>query len=165
MFGRRKRTLENKSERISILAPMCGERIPITEVDDPTFSEEMLGRGVAIRPAEGRVVSPVQGTVTQLFETGHAVTLTSDDGAEILIHVGLDTIRLKGAHYTPRIREGDAVKPGDLLLEFDLISIATAGFDIVTPIVICNSDDFDNFSFPAGKAVRQGDEIISFTKK
>jgi len=165
MFGRRKRKIEDKANLISVLAPVSGELIPIREVNDPTFSEEMLGKGVAIRPSEGRVVSPVHGRVTQLFETGHAVTLTSDDGVEILIHVGLDTIRLKGTHYIPHIREGDPVKPGDLLLEFDLISIAAAGFDIVTPVVICNSDDFDNFSLPAVRAVGEGDTIISFTKK
>jgi len=160
MFGRRK----NKSEWISILAPMRGALISIKEVSDPTFSEEMLGPGVAIRPTEGRVVSPVQGRVTQLFETGHAVTLTSDDGAEILIHVGLDTIQLKGAHYTPRIREGDAVKPGDLLLEFDLAAIAAAGFDPVTPVVICNSDAFSAFEPQPGNPVREGDEIIRLKK-
>jgi len=165
IFGKLKRKSDNNADTISILAPISGELVPISEVNDPTFSEEMLGKGVAIRPSAGRVVSPVHGTVTQLFETGHAVTLTSHDGAQVLIHVGLDTIRLKGTHYTPCIKEGNTVNPGDLLIEFDQDAIAADGFDTVTPVVICNSDEFDYFTSPKTKLVQEGDEIISFMKK
>jgi len=164
MLGKLKQYLGNSSGWISILAPINGELIPITEVSDPTFSEEMLGKGVAIRPLNGRVVSPISGTVTQLFDTYHAVSLTSDDGVEVLIHVGMDTLRLKGAHYTPHIKDGDSVKPGDLLLEFDIKAITDAGFDIVTPVVICNSDEYTQFEAQSSKIVVEGDEIIRLKK-
>jgi len=169
LFGRSKRKNQNDEKndetRITILAPLEGEAIPVTQVDDPTFSEEMLGRGVAIRPAAGRVVSPVSGTVTQMFDTSHAVSLTSDDGVEILIHVGLNTVKLKGSHFTVHAKDGDSVKPGDLLLEFDSAAIAGAGYDTVTPVVICNSDDFGGFEANTGKSVTEGDEIIYLARK
>ena len=162
VFGRRK----DKGNHLSILAPLEGELISVKEVEDPTFSEEMLGQGVAIRPSMGRAVSPVKGVVTQMFETGHAVSLTSDEGVEVLIHVGLDTIRLQGACYTVHAREGDAVKPGDLLIAFDLTGISEAGFDTVTPVVICNSHEFEDFwAVQTGKMVREGEEIIRLRKK
>ena len=161
LFGRRK----SKEKSIAVLAPLEGELISIAQVADPTFSEEMLGPGVAIRPSGGRVVSPVTGAVTQIFETGHALTLTSRDGVEILIHVGLDTIRLKGEHYTIHVQEGNPVHPGDLLIEFDPQAIAAAGFDTVTPVVICNREDFAGFDTAAGKRVKEGDPILFLTKK
>jgi len=164
MFGKIKKFLENNAGWISILAPINGDLIPITKVSDPTFSEEMLGKGVAILPTEGRVVSPVSGTVTQLFDTYHAISLTSDDGVEILIHVGMDTLRLKGAHYTPHVKDGDSVKLGDLLLEFDMNAIIDAGFDVVTPVVICNSDEYPHFEAQLCKIVEKGDEIIRLKK-
>ena len=164
MFGKIKKFLENNAGWISILAPINGDLIPITKVSDPTFSEEMLGKGVAILPTEGRVVSPVSGTVTQLFDTYHAISLTSDDGVEILIHVGMDTLRLKGAHYTPHVKDGDSVKLGDLLLEFDMNAIIDAGFDVVTPVVICNSDEYAHFEAQLCKIVDKGDEIIRLKK-
>jgi len=165
IFGKYRNTLGYKSDTISIYAPISGKLIPITEVSDPTFSEELLGKGVAIRPSSGQVVSPVHGTVTHLFQTGHAVTLTSQCGTEVLIHIGLDTVRLKGIHFNPHVQQGTIVKPGDLLIKFDPIAITFKGFDIVTPIVICNSDEYDDFSFPEEKFVHEGDEIISFIKK
>ena len=163
LFGRRKE--KAKKNTIAILAPLEGELIPMGQVDDPTFSEEMLGRGFAIRPTGGRVLSPVAGVVTQVFETGHAVTLTSQDGVEILIHVGLDTIRLKGEHYRIHVQEGDPVSPGDLLIEFDPQGIQAAGFDTVTPVVICNYDLFADFDITECKAVKEGEAIIFLTKK
>ena len=164
MFGRRKGKDENKKNTIAVLAPLTGELIPIRQVNDPTFAEEMLGRGLAIRPSGNRVVSPVAGVVCQVFETGHAVTLTSEEGVEVLIHVGLDTIRLKGEHYRIHVREGTAVQPGDLLIEFDPEGIRAAGFDTVTPVVICNCEAFEGFEAPTGKRVKEGEPIIFLTK-
>lgn len=127
---------------IQLFAPVAGEAVPITEVSDPTFGEKILGDGVAIKPTEGKVLAPCDGTVEQIFETGHAVTLTGPGGAEILIHIGLDTVELKGKHYTIHAHDGDKVKKGDLLIEFDPAAITADGYDIITPIVICNTDDF-----------------------
>ena len=164
LFNKLKKTNGSK-KRITILAPIEGELIPVAEVNDPTFSEELLGRGVAIRPAGGRAVSPVNGSVTKMFRTGHAVTLTSDEGVEMLIHVGLNTVELNGEHFTKRVDTGDSVKTGDVLVEFDLAGITGAGYETVVPVVVCNSDDFSGFEVRNEKAVSEGEEIIFLTGK
>jgi PTS system beta-glucosides-specific IIC component len=165
MFNKLKSALTKEKEHVTIVAPLEGEVIPVTEVNDPAFAEEILGKGVAIIPTGGRIVSPINGTVTQMFETGHAVSLTSNDGAEVLVHVGLDTVRLKGTHYTTHAKDGDKVKAGDLLIEFDREKIAADGYDTVTPVVVCNSDEFGGFEVLTGKAVKEGEEILILTKK
>ena len=147
-----------------LMAPLAGQAVPVSEVSDPTFGEEILGKGIAIRPSEGRVVAPCDATVDTMFETGHAVSLVADFGAEILIHVGLDTVNLKGEHYTVHCKSGDKVKKGDLLIEFDVAAIAAAGYDTITPIVICNTDDYTVFDTHVGKAVAAGDLIIELGK-
>ena len=152
----------NKNQ-ISIKSPITGEVISITEVNDPAFSEKMLGDGVAIHPVNGRVVAPVNGIVTQMFDTFHAMTITSDDGVEILIHVGIDTVRLKGEHFTPHVKTGDKIAIGDLLIEFDMDSIAKE-YETVTPIVVCNSDDYFSFKIITGKDKSEGDDIILLEK-
>lgn len=149
---------------IKILAPVKGEAVPISEVSDPTFGEEILGKGIAIKPEQGKVVSPVKGTVVLMIDTGHAVSLLSDDGVEILIHIGLDTVQLKGQHFTTHAKTGDKVNVGDLLIEFDVESIKQAGYDVITPVVICNTADFKEIHTFAGKPVQEGDEIISVVK-
>ena len=152
----------NKNQ-INIKSPITGEVISITEVSDPAFSEKMLGDGVAIHPADGRVVAPVNGTVTQMFDTFHAVTLTSNEGVEILIHVGINTVQLKGEFFIPHVKTGDSIKIGDLLLEFDLNAIRKE-YETVTPVVICNCDEFKNFKVITGKDKSEGDEIIVMEK-
>lgn len=159
MFG-----LGDKSASLTIAAPVEGNAVPISEVSDPTFGEEILGKGIAINPTRGRVVSPVNGKVAMMFETGHAVSLVSDDGVEVLVHVGLDTIKLKGEFYTIHAHDGDTVKIGDLLMEFDMDGIKNAGYDIITPIVICNTTDFASVNPISGGAVSEGDEIIGIKK-
>lgn len=149
---------------IQIFAPVAGEVVPITEVSDPTFGQEILGKGVAIKPAEGKVFAPCDGTVDMMFETGHAISMTSDGGAEILIHVGLDTVELKGKHYTIRAHNGDKVKKGDLLLEFDAAAITAEGYDVITPVVICNSDDYTTIQPHTGKTAAPGDLILELGK-
>ena len=112
-------------------APMAGKAVPITEVPDPTFSEGMLGNGIAIEPAEGKVYAPCDATVDMMFTTGHAVSLVADCGAEILIHVGLETVGLEGKPFTIHVANGDKVKKGQLLLEADLEAIKAAGLPII----------------------------------
>ena len=104
----------------SLCAPMAGKAVAITEVPDPTFSEGMLGNGIAIEPAEGKVYAPCDATVDMMFTTGHAVSLVADFGAEVLIHVGLETVGLEGKPFTIHCKNGDEVKKGDLLMEADL---------------------------------------------
>ncbi len=147
-----------------IYAPVAGQAVAIQEVNDPTFSEEMLGKGIAIKPSIGKVVAPCDASVDMMFETGHAVSLVADCGAEILIHVGLDTVNLKGQHFTVHAKNGDKVKKGDLLMEFDVEAIAAAGYDTITPVVICNSGDYNTFDTHVGKAVAAGDLVIDLAK-
>ncbi len=150
--------------KFKLQAPLTGEAVPISQVSDPTFGEEILGKGIAIKPTVGKVVSPCDATVDTMFETGHAVSLVADFGAEILIHVGLDTVALKGQHYTVCCKAGDKVKTGDTLMEFDLEAIAAAGYDTITPMVICNSDDYTVFEPHVGQNVNAGDLVLELAK-
>lgn len=145
-------------------APLKGEAVPSTEVNDPTFAEEMLGKGMAIKPAEGKVYAPFDGEVALVFDTKHAVSLVSEKGTEILIHVGLDTVMLKGEHYTTHVETGATVKKGDLLIEFDMEAIKAAGYDTITPVVICNADDYKDVIRTTGKQVEPGETVMELDK-
>lgn len=125
-----------------IASPMSGPCIALDTVKDPTFASGLLGKGVAIVPVAGRVVSPVDGTVVSLFKTHHAIGIESEDGAEILIHVGIDTVKLDGKFFTPHVAVDAVVKQGDLLLAFDIQGITEAGYDLTTPVLVTNSDDY-----------------------
>ncbi len=128
--------------RITLLAPLKGKVIPLSEVKDPTFAEAVLGEGTAIIPDTGLLVSPADGIVESVPETRHAVMMTSDSGAEILMHIGIDTVELEGKHFRSFVHSGDRVKVGDPLIEFDPDAIRKAGYDLTTPVVITNSDQF-----------------------
>ena len=145
-------------------APIKGETVASAEVNDPTFAEEMLGAGIAIKPAEGKVYAPFDGEVALVFDTKHAVSLVSEKGTEVLIHVGLDTVMLKGEHYTAHVETGAAVKKGDLLLEFDMEAIKAAGYEIITPVIICNTDDYKDVIRKTGIQVEPGDTVIELDK-
>ena len=159
--------LFGKSEKINgnhIYAPLAGQVVAITEVPDPTFAEGLLGNGVAIIPADGKVCSPVDGTVETMFDTGHAVCLKSSVGAEILIHVGLETVGLNGAPFKIHCKNGDTVKKGQLLVEADLEAIKAAGLPVITPVLVCNSDEYAAFKTNIGKAVTNADVVIELGK-
>ena len=145
-------------------APMAGKAVPITEVPDPTFAEGMLGNGIAIEPAEGKVYAPCDATVDMMFTTGHAVSLVADCGAEILIHVGLETVGLEGKPFTIHVANGDKVKKGQLLIEVDLEAVKAAGLPTITPVLICNTDDFPTFKTHTGKDVTTADAVIELAK-
>ncbi|MBU8786142.1 MULTISPECIES: beta-glucoside-specific PTS transporter subunit IIABC [Bacillus] len=127
-----------------IQSPLKGEVKALSEVDDATFSGEVMGKGVAIEPEEGKVVSPVSGTITTVFQTKHALGITSDNGAEIIIHIGIDTVKLNGEHFTVHVNKGDAVKPGDQLVCFDMDAIKDAGYQLITPVIITNTDRYQS---------------------
>ncbi|ASB91408.1 beta-glucoside-specific PTS transporter subunit IIABC [Bacillus sonorensis] len=127
-----------------IHSPLKGEVKALSEVDDATFSGEVMGKGVAIEPVEGEAVSPVSGTITTVFQTKHAIGITSDNGAEIIIHIGIDTVKLNGEHFTVHVKEGDAVSPGDLLVSFDMEAIKKAGYQLITPIIVTNTDRYES---------------------
>ena len=150
-----------KVENDVLYAPIKGRAIELSEVNDGVFSEGMLGKGIGIEPEEGRAVSPVNGTVSVVFDTKHAIGITSDDGVEVLIHVGLDTVQLNGQYYTTHVKVGDKVKVGDLLVEFDKDKIQEAGYRTVTPIIISNTDEFKNVKVLAKGEINEKAEMIS----
>lgn len=125
-----------------LISPLKGEVKPLSEVKDEAFSSGALGKGIAIEPSEGRVVAPVDGVLTTFFPTGHALGITSDNGAEILIHIGMDTVQLEGKHFTPKAKQGDIVKAGDVLLEFDINAIKEEGYSVITPVIVTNSANY-----------------------
>ncbi|ODB59186.1 beta-glucoside-specific PTS transporter subunit IIABC [Paenibacillus polymyxa] len=125
-----------------VLSPIEGTVVALSEVPDPAFASEAMGKGIAIQPTTGRVVAPFDGTITVAFKKKHALAVVSHHGAEVLIHVGVDTVKLDGKHFTSHIKEGDQVKAGDLLLEFDVEQIRAEGYPTITPVIITNSSEY-----------------------
>ncbi len=161
MFG----IFKKKSKTHVLGAPAKGRAVPLSEVNDPTFSEKILGDGVAVIPEEGKIFAPADGTVEMIFDTLHAVSMTTEWGAEVLIHVGLDTVQLKGEGFEAHVKAGSQVKKGDLLLTVDLEKVKAAGYDIVTPILICNTSDYAKVEGISGRNVNAGDDILNVEEK
>lgn len=132
---------------IRIESPLRGRLVPLSEVSDPAFASGAMGRGAAIADPEGRVVSPVDGEVTVLFDTKHAVGIRTADGMDLLIHVGVDTVKLAGRHFTAHVAQGDTVKRGQLLLEFDPAGIKAEGYETTTPVLVTNAADYGKITF------------------
>ena len=132
-------TMENA---IDITSPAEGKAIPLSEVADATFAQEILGKGAAIIPEKGVIYAPFDGKVDVMFETGHAVGLVGDNGIELLVHIGIDTVNLEGKYFTPKKLAGDVVKKGDVLIEFDVEKIKEAGYDVTTPVIVSNTDQY-----------------------
>ncbi|MEK4370653.1 beta-glucoside-specific PTS transporter subunit IIABC [Paenibacillus sp. FSL H3-0457] len=128
------KTTEIKKEQI--YSPLTGKAVALSTINDPAFSTGAMGKGLAIVPEIGEVVAPVDGVVTSLFPTGHAIGLTTNAGTEILIHIGINTVALKGKHFSPVVQEGDIVRQGDLLIQFDIDKIKEAGYETVTPVIV-----------------------------
>ena len=145
----------------TVVSPLQGKTVPLSEVHDAVFSQKVLGDGVAVRPAEGKVCAPVDGVISSLFDTCHAVGLESDDGLELLIHVGIDTVNLQGRHFKAHAKTGDRVKKGDVLITFDLEAIQKEGYDTITPVLVSNSDDFSALEAVTGRDVQPGDVLLT----
>lgn len=148
----------------ALYAPITGKVIPLSEVEDEVFSSGALGQGLAIVPAVGEVYAPCDGTISTFFPTGHAIGITAPDGGEVLIHVGMDTVELKGEGFTPKAKEGDKVKKGQLLLKFDMDFITSKGYKIVTPMIVTNGDDVGEPVVSASGDVQHGDLVASYKK-
>ena len=143
-----------------LYAPVAGSAVPVAQVPDPAFAENMLGYGMAVIPSEGKVYAPCDATVENMFHTGHAVTLVAENGAEILVHIGLDTVKLGGKHFTVHCANGDKVKKGDLLIEFDLEAIKAEGYNTIVAMLVVNSKEFSEFQTSTGKMVTNADAVI-----
>lgn len=146
-------------------APVKGKAVDLKEVNDPTFSTGMLGQGVAIIPSEGKIYAPADGEIAMVFDTLHAVSMTADNGVEILVHVGLDTVELKGEGFEGHVKAGDKVKKGDLLLTVDLDAVKEVGYDTITPMLVCNTDDYAAVEGIFGKDVMPKDDVVSIKMK
>lgn len=143
-----------KSKDIELFSPIEGRVIRLEEVADDVFSAKLVGDGFAIDPSDGKVYAPIDGKILQIFPTKHAIGIVSDEGIEILIHFGIDTVELKGEGFTSHVTAGDVVKRGDLLLEVDLESVTSKGKSIVTPIIFTNKAQYKSLEITYSKAIK-----------
>ncbi|MGV8925523.1 MAG: PTS beta-glucoside transporter subunit IIABC [Ewingella sp.] len=152
-------------EKVAISSPLTGVLIDLANVRDSTFASGLLGKGVAVRPTIGQVLAPADGVVASLFRTHHAIGIECINGAEVLIHIGIDTVKLDGQFFTPHVHVDDVVKQGDLLLEFDIEGITAAGYDLTTPVIITNSDDYlDVIPARSGQDITQNAPLLTLLR-
>jgi PTS system D-glucosamine-specific IIC component len=144
----------------TVFSPMQGKVVNLAKINDGVFSEGMLGKGVAIEPTDGIVVSPFDGEVQMIYDTKHAIGLMSTDGVELLIHVGIDTVQLKGKYFDIRVENGQKIKKGDILMKADLNGIQKEGYRIVTPVIVTNTEDFTNVTPITDTNGKSGEKII-----
>ncbi|MBE7356341.1 PTS glucose transporter subunit IIA [Staphylococcus haemolyticus] len=156
LFGKDKEV----NKEIEIYAPLTGEYINIEDIPDPVFAQKMMGEGFGINPTEGEVVSPIEGKVDNVFPTKHAIGLKADNGLEILVHIGLDTVQLDGQGFEILVSSGDTVQVGDPLLKFDLEYIRNNAKDVISPIIITNSDQTESIHVNDVKAVIKGETKV-----
>lgn len=149
-----------KPHKSTLYAHMSGRIVPIEKVEDDVFSQKILGEGIAVEPSEGRLYSPCDGTIDSIFDTKHAVNILSDDGVEVLLHIGIDTVKLGGRFFESHVRDGQKVRKGDLLITFDADKIREAGFKLTTPMIVGNSDDYSSFDIAADGIVSAGDKLL-----
>lgn len=145
-------------------ACLNGIVVPLADVKDEAFASGVLGDGIAIEPSDGELVAPADGEISSIFETHHAVGMTTADGAELLMHIGIDTVKLGGKHFTYLVNEGDKVKKGQPLIRFELEAIKAEGYPVTTPVIVCNTDDYAAVEAKAGGTVKQGDALLELKR-
>ena len=150
---------ETKKE-ITLYSHLSGKVIPLENVEDEVFSQKILGEGIAVEPNDGKLYAPCDGVIDNIFDTMHAVNITSEGGAEILLHIGIDTVRLEGKYFISHIEQGQRVKKGDLLISFDMDKIKAEGYKLTTPMIICNSEDYSAFETLKQDEIQRGGEIL-----
>lgn len=148
-------------KEIHLKAPIVGQVVQLSQVDDETFSSEMLGKGMAIIPSEGKVVSPVEGEISIIFPSKHAIAIKSNEGAEILIHVGLETVNLNGKYFKTFVKTGDKVKVGDKLMEFDIEGIKSEGYNLITPVVVTNSNLYNEIEYTKEETIKHSSSLLT----
>ena len=148
----------------TLTSPVNGTQIPLSEVADEIFAFEMLGTTVAVEPADGKIVAPCDGEVSNIFETGHAVCITTESGGELLIHIGIDTVKMDGKGFTKKVSDGDKVHAGDILVEADLEEIKNAGYQTTTMMILTNTDEFGNVTKAEPAEVKTTSKVMTLTK-
>ena len=151
---------DKKTEIQTLYSPLNGQAIPLAEVKDETFAGEVLGKGMAVIPSEGVVKAPCDAEVSMVFDTKHAIGLTTESGIELLIHVGLNTVELEGKYYTVHVNDGDKVKKGQTLITFEMDKIKDAGYDVTTPMIVTNTDDFEEVTFLNAGTVNTDSRVL-----
>lgn len=147
----------------NVYAPLNGKVVELKDVNDKTFANEILGKGVAVLPKDGHLVSPVNGTVAMIFDTKHAIALKDEEGTEFLIHIGIDTVKLEGKYFKAHVKAGQKVQVGTPLIDFDVEAITKAGYDPITPVIITNSDDYSEIVSNEKEEIKTGEELIKLT--
>lgn len=153
------------ADDFALYSALEGTAIPLSQVNDATFASEVLGKGIAVIPAKGEVVAPCDATVETVFDTKHAVGLSTESGMELLIHIGINTVELGGKHYTAHVKDGDHVKKGQLLISFDMDKIKEAGYDVTTPLIVTNTDDYRDVKALHEGAVTPADKVLEIVKE
>ncbi|WP_342046412.1 PTS sugar transporter subunit IIA [Bacillus sp. OTU530] len=155
LFGRK-----IKKEVETIIAPLSGQVVPLEDVPDEAFAQKLVGEGIAIIPEEGKVVSPINGEVTMVFPTKHAIGLLSEKGLEVLIHIGIETVTMGGDGFVAHVKTGDKVKVGDLLIEFSMDLVKEKAKSTTSPIIITNFDRIDHLELGSSKSVKMEESIL-----
>ena len=146
-----------------LFSPVSGAVLPLEAVPDEAFSSKVLGEGAAVEPSEGRLYAPCDGRVETIFDTRHAINLVSAEGAEILLHIGIDTVKLGGKFFEAYVSDGQKIRKGDLLITFDIEEIRKAGYSTITPIIVCNSEDYGEVLAVKAGEIKAGERIIEIT--
>ena len=149
---------------IEIIAPLSGEIVNIEDVPDVVFAEKIVGDGIAIKPTGNKMVAPVDGTIGKIFETNHAFSMESKEGVELFVHFGIDTVELKGEGFTRIAHEGQSVKRGDTVIEFDLATLESKAKSVLTPVVISNMDEISSIEKKSGEVIAGESVVLSLTK-
>ncbi len=161
--------MKNKNEAVwkhtvELASPLTGRVVALSDVQDEVFSQKILGDGVAVCPTVGKLCAPDDGQVVQVFESKHAITMMTAGGAELLLHVGIDTVSLKGKYFDVKVSAGETVRKGDVLVSFDIEGIRASGYDVTTPMIVSNSDDFEQSVVQNGE-VAIGEPILRLTRR
>jgi len=158
MFSKNKKTL-------SIIAPVTGKAIPLEESTDPAFAEKLVGDGVAMMPVEGNFVCPAGGRVAGVAEALHAYSIETPEGIDLLVHIGMDTVELRGEGFEPKVKAGDMVSAGDPLCKVDLEFLRHKGYSLCSPVVICDTEKLSSFTPITGDMIGGSDTVIEYTVK
>ena len=164
LFDKQFGSKDNKGAEVEIYAPLSGEIVNIEDVPDVVFSEKIVGDGIAIRPTGNKIVAPIDGVIGKIFETNHAFSMESREGVELFVHFGIDTVELKGEGFTRIAEEGQEVKKGDVIIEFDLPLLEAKAKSVLTPVVISNMDEISSIEKSSGPVIL-GETVILKLKK